>query len=192
MLVLFIVDLRLFFLLIHRSLIIDWLIVLHLIVIPKIVTLFIDLFFSLLSINVVLVFHVLIAFVIRLAFLHFNFFLIFLMCVAVVVLLDRCFLLIDQVLLVDLILFFPLFHVLICIMIHVAHLLGVVHVAVHLSEVLLWSLCASKVILRLILIYVVLLLHLVLTNEIVNNCFFVVINLILHLQSRFFDLFIFD
>ena len=84
-----------------------------------------------------------------------------------------------------------LLHVLVIgtIVVHVTHLLGVVHVAVHLTQVLLWPLCASKVILRLILISVVLLLHLV--EIIVSNCFFVAINLILHLQSRFFDLFIF-
>ena len=56
---LFLIDLRLFFLLIHHSLlIVDWLIVLHLIVFTQIV---VDLFFSLLGLYVVLVFSVVIA-----------------------------------------------------------------------------------------------------------------------------------
>ena len=131
MLVLLIVDLRLFFLLIHRNLlVVDWLIVLHLVVFTEIVTLFIDLLLRLFSVDVVLVSHVLIAFVIRSAFLHFTFFLILLMCVAVVVLLvGHIILLINQ--LVHLILI--LFHVLVIRTIHTKHLLGVVHVAVHLT-----------------------------------------------------------
>lgn len=79
-----------------------------------------------------------------------------------------------------------LLHVLVVI-VHDLGLLGMVHVVLHVAEVLFGSLIAIKVILGLILICVVLL-HLVLTNEILSNCFFVAINLILHLQ--FFDLFI--
>ena len=56
---LFLIHLRLFFLLIHHSLlVVDWLIVLHLIVFTQIV---VDLFFSLLGLYVVLVFSVVIA-----------------------------------------------------------------------------------------------------------------------------------
>ena len=166
---LFLIDLRLFFLLIHHTLlIVDWLIVLHLIVSVQIV---VNLFFSLFGLDVVLVFNVLVANVLGAPFLHFTLVLILFICVAVV--------LFGGVLIYNLMfLIFALFHVLVVI-VHDLGLLGMVHVAMHLTEVLFGSLIAIKVIVNLILICLVLL-HLVLTNEILSNCFFVAINLILH------------
>jgi hypothetical protein len=183
-LLLIINDLRLFFLLIHHALfVVDRLIVLYLIVILPCTLVVLDLFFCLFSVDVVLVFWVQYAFVLLAPILLI---ILVLLCVAVVVLFRV--LLINDLLDV----FLALFHLLVRIVgAHTCRLLVMLYVVVHLAEVLLRS---QVFVLALILIWFVLL-HLVLTSEIVSNCFTVVIILILHLQSVFlisFKAIIFD
>ena len=172
---LFLIDLRLFFLWIHHDsllvVIVDRLIVLHLIVLAQIV---VDLFFGLLRLYVVLVVNVLIASVVLGAVSLHNL-LVLIMCAAVVL-----FGVLWFYELMLLIVFGLLLHVLVVsIVVDDLDLLGVVHVvALHLAEVLFRSLIALKVVLALILICVVLL-HLVLTNEILLILHFQLLNFLI-------------